>query len=77
MGTKFSKVIFLDNSRVLTTGFSRYSDRQFAVWDQHDLKKPLIQEIIDSSSGVVTPYFDYDTRMVRNYYIICFKIIYF
>lgn len=63
-GTKCSKVIFLDNNRVLTTGFSRHSDRQFAMWNQHDLRKPLVKEEIDSSSGVVTPYFDYDTRMV-------------
>ncbi|XP_065073355.1 coronin-1C-like isoform X2 [Ochlerotatus camptorhynchus] len=64
LGTKCSKAVFLDNDRILTTGFSRHSDRQFAVWNQHDLKKPLVQEVIDSSSGVVTPYFDYDTRMI-------------
>ncbi|XP_055610581.1 coronin-1A-like [Uranotaenia lowii] len=64
MGTKCSKTVFLDNNRILTTGFSRHSDRQFAIWDQHDLVKPLVQEVIDSSSGVVTPYFDYDTRMI-------------
>lgn len=63
-GTKCSKVTFLDNGKVLTTGFSRYSDRQYSIWDQHDLKNPLHQEVMDSSSGVVTPYFDYDTRMV-------------
>lgn len=65
-GTKCSKVTFLDNGKVLTTGFSRYSDRQYSIWDQHDLKNPLHQEVMDSSSGVVTPYFDYDTRMVRS-----------
>ncbi|XP_055528246.1 coronin-1C-like isoform X1 [Wyeomyia smithii] len=64
MGTKCSKAVFLDNNRILTTGFSRHSDRQYAVWNQHDLKKPLAQEVIDSSSGVVTPYFDHDTKMI-------------
>ncbi|XP_052872330.1 coronin-1C-like [Anopheles cruzii] len=64
LGTKCSKAVFLDSNRILTTGFSRHSDRQYAVWDQHDLKKPLAQEVIDSSSGIVTPYYDYDTRMV-------------
>ncbi|XP_058837542.1 coronin-1C-like isoform X2 [Topomyia yanbarensis] len=64
LGTKCSKAVFLDNNRILTTGFSRHSDRQYAVWNQHDLKKPLAQEVIDSSSGVVTPYFDYDTKMI-------------
>lgn len=65
MGTKCSKVAFLDNGKLVTTGFSRHSDRQYSIWDQHDLKSPLHQEVMDSSSGVVTPYFDYDTRMVR------------
>lgn len=64
MGTKCSKVAFLDNGKVVTTGFSRHSDRQYSIWDQHDLKNPLHQEVMDSSSGVITPYFDYDTRMV-------------
>ncbi|GBP19644.1 Coronin-2B [Eumeta japonica] len=64
-GTKASKCTFLGSQgRVLTTGFSRHSDRQYAVWDQHDLNKPLVCETIDSSSGVVFPYYDYDTNMV-------------
>lgn len=65
LGTKCSKVAFLDNGKLLTTGFSRHSDRQYSIWDQHDLKNALHQEVMDSSSGVVTPYFDYDTRMVN------------
>ncbi|XP_048478942.1 coronin-2B isoform X4 [Plutella xylostella] len=64
-GTKASKCTFLGNQgKVLTTGFSRYSDRQYAVWDQHDLGAPLTCETIDSSSGVVFPYYDCDTNMV-------------
>lgn len=63
-GTKCSKVVFLDNNRVLTTGFSRHSGRQYAIWNQHDLKKPLTREEIDNSSGVLIPYYDYDTRML-------------
>ncbi|CAH1647049.1 unnamed protein product [Spodoptera littoralis] len=65
LGTKASKCTFLGSQgKVLTTGFSRYSDRQYAVWDQHDLDKPLVCETIDSSSGVVFPYYDYDTNIV-------------
>lgn len=64
-GTKASKVIFLgDTGRLLTTGFARYSDRQFAIWDENDLEKPLSCEIIDSSSGVLFPFYDHDTRML-------------
>ncbi|XP_063216669.1 coronin-2B-like [Bacillus rossius redtenbacheri] len=64
-GTKACKVVFLGNSgRLLTTGFSRYSDRQYAVWSQSDLSAPLCVESIDSSSGVMFPYYDHDTRIV-------------
>ncbi|XP_015589488.1 coronin-2B isoform X3 [Cephus cinctus] len=64
-GTKASKVVFLGGSgRLLTTGFSRHSDRQYAIWSQHDLSMPLTCETIDSSSGIVFPYYDNDTNMV-------------
>ncbi|XP_076322678.1 coronin-2B-like isoform X2 [Tachypleus tridentatus] len=64
-GSKASKVVFLgDTGRVFTTGFSKYSDRQWAVWSQYDLRGPLKIENIDSSSGVIFPYYDHDTKMV-------------
>lgn len=64
-GSKASRVVFLgDSGRLFTTGFSRYSDRQWAVWSQHDLSQPLTIENIDSSSGVLFPFYDNDTKMV-------------
>ncbi|KAG5885782.1 hypothetical protein JTB14_031217 [Gonioctena quinquepunctata] len=64
-GPKASKVIYLGSSgRLLTTGFSRHSDRQYSIWDENDLSKPLFTDTIDSSSGIVFPYFDVDTNMV-------------
>jgi Domain of unknown function (DUF1900). len=64
-GTKACKAVFLGNTgRVLTTGFSRHSDRQYAVWNQDDLSTPLCTETIDCSSGVLFPYYDHDTRIV-------------
>lgn len=62
MGSKASKVTFLGSSgRLLTTGFSRHSDRQYSVWDENDLSQPLVTDTIDSSSGVVFPFYDPDT----------------
>ncbi|XP_076335965.1 coronin-2B-like isoform X2 [Tachypleus tridentatus] len=64
-GSKASKAVFLgDTGRVFTTGFSKFSDRQWAVWSQHDLSNPLRMENIDSSSGVLFPYYDHDTKIV-------------
>lgn len=65
VGSKASKVVFLGFSgRLLTTGFSRHSDRQYAIWDENDLSKALMTDIIDSSSGVVFPFYDSDTNIV-------------
>jgi len=45
-------VVYLgDTGRLFTTGFSKFSDRQYAVWSQNDLSQPLEVENIDSSSG--------------------------
>jgi len=64
-GTKACKVVFLGNTgRVLTTGFSRHSDRQYAIWNQSDLSTALCMETIDCSSGVLFPYYDHDTHIV-------------
>lgn len=64
-GSKASKVTFLGSTcRLLTTGFSRHSDRQYSLWDENDLSQPLTTDTIDSSSGVVFPFFDPDTNIV-------------
>ncbi|EFX80422.1 hypothetical protein DAPPUDRAFT_318611 [Daphnia pulex] len=65
VGSKSSKVVYLgDTGRLFTTGFSRTSDRQYALWSQEDLGVPLRSEMIDSSSGILIPYYDADTRMI-------------
>lgn len=64
-GSKASKVVYLGSTgRLLTTGFSRHSDRQYSVWDENDLGKPLFSDTIDSSSGIVFPFYDADTNVV-------------
>jgi len=64
-GTKASKVVYLgDTGRLFTTGFSKFSDRQFGVWSQHDLSSPLQMDAVDSSSGVLFPFYDHDTHMI-------------
>jgi len=64
-GTKASKVVYLGASgKLFTTGFSKFSDRQYGIWSEKDLSQPLKMETIDSSSGILTPYYDQDTNMV-------------
>ena len=55
-GTKPSKVVYLGASgKLFTTGFSKFSDRQFGIWSEKDLSEPLKMENIDSSSGNEIP----------------------
>uniref|UniRef100_A0A0K8T8M4 Coronin n=1 Tax=Lygus hesperus TaxID=30085 RepID=A0A0K8T8M4_LYGHE len=62
--SRSSKAVYLKNGLLATVGFSRLSDRQLAIWNEDDLSNPLTTEVIDSSSGVIFPYFDYDTNIL-------------
>ncbi|XP_029950377.1 coronin-2A isoform X1 [Salarias fasciatus] len=62
---KASKVLILGNVKMLlTTGTSRWNERQIALWDQDDLSVPLLEENLDGSSGVLFPFYDPDTHML-------------
>ncbi|NXC44123.1 COR2A protein, partial [Penelope pileata] len=62
---KVSKVLFLGNmSKLLSTGTSRWNNRQIALWDQNNLSVPLLEEDLDGSSGLLFPFYDSDTRML-------------
>ncbi|XP_061626812.1 coronin-2A isoform X1 [Phyllopteryx taeniolatus] len=62
---KASKVLILDNvNKLLTSGTSRWNDRQIALWDLDDLSVPLLEENLDGSSGFLFPFYDPDTHML-------------
>jgi len=64
-GIKGSRVVWLGESdRICTTGFSRMSDRQLNLWNTTDLSKPIKSEFLDTSSGVLMPFYDLDTKML-------------
>ncbi|KAJ3127958.1 Coronin-like protein crn1 [Nowakowskiella sp. JEL0407] len=64
-GIKGSRVVWFGNSdKIGTTGFSRSSDRQVHIWDTRALDKPIKEELIDTSSGMLIPYFDGDTSVL-------------
>jgi coronin-1B/1C/6 len=64
-GVKSSYVTWLgDSNRILTTGFSRSSDRQVGIWDTSSLKSYLKMENLDTSSGSLVPHYDLDTKML-------------
>lgn len=65
VGTKPSRVTFCGTSnKLFSTGFSRMSERQYAVWDVTNLSKSLTMANVDTSSGVMFPFYDEGTKMV-------------
>ncbi|MCJ8738958.1 hypothetical protein PDJAM_G00041700 [Pangasius djambal] len=63
-GSRPVRAVFVSESKILTTGFSRMSERQVALWDSNSFSEPLTLQEIDTSSGVLLPFFDPDTGIV-------------
>ncbi|KAF7944040.1 hypothetical protein EAE96_010450 [Botrytis aclada] len=63
-GAKNSRVVWMgEHNRVATTGFSKMSDRQLALWDVGNAKQPIGGfTVLDSISGVCMPFWDDGTQ---------------
>lgn len=48
----------------MTTGFSKLSERQYAIWDVRDVSQPLIMKKLDDYGGIPFTYFDEDNNVV-------------
>jgi len=64
-GVKGMRLAFLgQRDKLFTMGFSKTSERQYSLWDPKSLKEPLKTENIDTSSGILMPFFDNDTSIL-------------
>jgi len=63
-GVKGSRVTWVSGERLFSCGFTKTSEREFALWDSRDLSKPLTRQAIDTSSGLLMPFFDRDTNVL-------------
>jgi len=64
-GTKNQRSVWLgDSNRIATTGFSKTSERQLFVRDIGNFGETLVSENIDSSAGVLMPFYDEDCKML-------------
>ncbi|RDL37373.1 putative coronin [Venustampulla echinocandica] len=63
-GAKNSRVVWMgEHNRLATTGFSKMSDRQMALWDVGNPVAPLGGfNVLDSISGVCMPFWDDGTQ---------------
>ncbi|GMS90855.1 hypothetical protein PENTCL1PPCAC_13030, partial [Pristionchus entomophagus] len=63
-GLKPQRAIFDRAGRVVTTGFTKRSERLYALRNPDDLDNPVIQEELDTSNGVLFPLYDEDTGLL-------------
>jgi len=64
-GIKGMRVTFLGaKNKLFSMGFSKISERQFTIWDPRSLTTPLHTENIDTSAGILMPFFDNDTNVL-------------
>lgn len=63
-GVKPQRAIFLKDGRIFTTGFTKRSERLYALRDPNNLSDPIIQEELDTSNGVLYPLYDEDSGLV-------------
>ena len=64
-GVKGSRAIYLgEKNQIFNVGFSKTSDRCYAILDPRKLDTPVVKQNIDTSSGVVMPFYDNDTSLL-------------
>lgn len=63
-GAKPQRVVCLKNDLILTTGFSRMSERQYALRSESNLSETIVLEVLDTSNGVLFPFYDPDVNLL-------------
>lgn len=64
-GSKGTRAIWLGKKNtIFTTGFSKFSDREFRIWDPRNLDKELASQKLGTSSGMLMPFYDDDSGII-------------
>lgn len=63
-GAKPQRAIYLKNNLIFTVGFSKMSERQYSLRSEAKLDEPFLLETLDTSNGVLYPFYDPDTNLV-------------
>jgi len=53
-----------DSQHILTCGFTKLSEREYAVWDNRNFSAPLIKKQLDELNGIPYTYFDEEHKVV-------------
>ncbi|XP_064815622.1 coronin-6-like isoform X1 [Oncorhynchus masou masou] len=63
-GIRPMRAIFTRDGNLFTTGFTRMSQRELGLWDPTHFEEPIALLELDTSNGVLLPYYDPDANMV-------------
>lgn len=64
-GVKGMRLCYLgDKDKLFSQGFSKLSERQFSIWDPRNLATALKSENIDTTAGIMMPFYDNDTSVL-------------
>ncbi|NXN96861.1 CORO6 protein, partial [Rhinopomastus cyanomelas] len=63
-GARPIRAIFVADGKIFTTGFSKMSERQLGLWDLKNFEEPIVLQEMDTSNGVLLPFYDADSSIV-------------
>uniref|UniRef100_A0A915ITI8 Coronin n=1 Tax=Romanomermis culicivorax TaxID=13658 RepID=A0A915ITI8_ROMCU len=63
-GVKPQRAIFLKDGKIFTTGFTKRSERVYALREENNLDVPIVSDELDTSNGVLFPLYDPDTGLL-------------
>ncbi|NXN32473.1 CORO6 protein, partial [Nycticryphes semicollaris] len=63
-GARPIRAIFMADGKIFTTGFSKMSERQLGLWDLKNFEEPIALQEMDTSNGVLLPFYDPDSSVV-------------
>ncbi|KAM9208892.1 coronin-6 [Dugong dugon] len=63
-GMRPMRAIFTRQGHIFTTGFTRMSQRELGLWDPNNFEEPVALQEMDTSNGVLLPFYDPDSSIV-------------
>uniref|UniRef100_A0A8C1NFU2 Coronin n=1 Tax=Cyprinus carpio TaxID=7962 RepID=A0A8C1NFU2_CYPCA len=63
-GIRPMRAIFTKEGNIFTTGFTKMSQRELGLWDPTNFEEPIALLELDTSNGVLLPFYDPDTNIV-------------
>uniref|UniRef100_UPI00398F5705 coronin-6-like isoform X3 n=1 Tax=Pristiophorus japonicus TaxID=55135 RepID=UPI00398F5705 len=63
-GMRPMRALFTREGNIFTTGFTRMSQRELGLWDPKNFDEPIALQEMDTSNGVLLPFYDPDSSIV-------------